>query len=158
MAWTKRQIIEQAFEEAGLASFVFDLSADQIMSAVRRLDSLMAVWNAKGISFPYPISDSANGSDPDQNSGLPDYAVQAAYLALAIQIAPSYGKAIAADTKLSAKQAYDAIAALAAMPQEMQISGLPSGAGAKTIDYPFLREPDTSGVRNSNGDTLIFGG
>ena len=30
MAWTKRQIVTQAFEEIGLASYVFDLEPEQL--------------------------------------------------------------------------------------------------------------------------------
>jgi hypothetical protein len=31
MAWTKRDFITQAFEEAGLGSYVFDLTPEQLL-------------------------------------------------------------------------------------------------------------------------------
>ena len=49
MGWTKRQYIEQAFEEVGLAAYVFDLTPEQLQSALRKLDAMMAEWNAKGL-------------------------------------------------------------------------------------------------------------
>ena len=48
MGWTKRQFVAQAFEEIGLASYVFDLTPEQLQSALRRLDTMMAAWNALG--------------------------------------------------------------------------------------------------------------
>ena len=49
MGWTKREYIEQAFEEIGLASYVFDLTPEQLQSALRKLDAMLAEWNAKGL-------------------------------------------------------------------------------------------------------------
>jgi hypothetical protein len=49
MSYSKRQFVEAAFEEIGLASYVFDLQPEQIDSACRRLDTMMAQWNAVGI-------------------------------------------------------------------------------------------------------------
>ena len=40
MGWTKRQFVTQAFEEIGLASYVFDLTPEQLQSALRRLDAM----------------------------------------------------------------------------------------------------------------------
>ncbi len=157
MSWTKRQIINQAFEDAGLAAFVFDLTADQIQSALRRLDSIMATWNAKGISFPYPIASSGSGSDPDQDSGLPDYAVPAAYMALAIQLCPAFGKVAAPELRSAAKQAYDALLSIACMPREMQIGAMPAGFGNKSPDVPFLNPADTSPVQIGGNGNLVFG-
>jgi hypothetical protein len=54
MGYTKRQFISAAFEEIGLASYVFDLQPEQLQSALRRLDAMMADWNAKGIRLGYP--------------------------------------------------------------------------------------------------------
>lgn len=55
MGWTKRQFVTQAFEEIGLASYVFDLTPEQLDSALRRLDTMIASWNALGIRLGYPL-------------------------------------------------------------------------------------------------------
>ena len=55
MGWTKRQFIEQAFEEIGLAAYVFDLTPEQLQSALRRLDAMMAGWNTNGIRIGWPM-------------------------------------------------------------------------------------------------------
>ena len=157
MGWTKRDIVIQAFEEVGLASFVFDLDATQISSAVRRLDSMMALWYAKGVRLGYPVAQSANGADPDQDTNLPDHAVMAVYQNLAIMLAPGFGKQVSPDLKASAKASYDVLMYAAAAPVEMQITGLPSGAGHKLTEQPFLPAANTDPLKVSGNDQLIFG-
>jgi len=144
MGWTKRQFVEQAFEEIGLASYTFDLSPAQLESAMRRMDTMMATWNAKGIRLGYPIPSSPENSDLDQETNVPDSANEAIYLNLGIRLAPGYGKTVSPDTKVSARSAYEAILSKAAMPVEQQLpSTLPAGAGNKPwrYDNPYLQDP-----------------
>lgn len=146
MGWTKRDIINQAFEEIGLAGYVFDLQAQQIESAVRRLDAMMATWNGKGLRLGYPVPNSPGSGDPDEETNVSDMAVEAMILNLAIRIAPIYGKTVSPDTKASAKGAYNQLMAQAAKPIEMQKDAysIPAGAGNKgwrDARDPFLLEP-----------------
>jgi len=145
MGWTKRQFVTQAFEEIGLAAYVFDLTPEQLESALRRLDSMMASWNAKGIRLGYPIPASPDGSDLDQETNVPDSSNEAIYTNLGIRLAPGFGKTVSPDTKAMAKMAYDTLLSRAAMPPEQQLPGtMPSGAGNKpwrTYDNPFLNKP-----------------
>ena len=146
MAYTKRDIVEQAFEEIGLASYVFDLQPQQLESALRRLDNMMATWNAKGIRLGYPLPSSPADSDLDQEIGVPDSAIEAMYLNLSVRISGGFGKTVSPETKASAKRAYKEVVANAALPVEMQLGNetIPAGAGNKGYRYyndPFLRAP-----------------
>lgn len=146
MAYTKRDIVEQAFEEIGLASYVFDLQPQQLESALRRLDNMMATWNAKGIRLGYPLPSSPADSDLDQEIGAPDSAIEAMYLNLAVRISSGFGKTVSPETKASAKRAYNEVVANSALPIEMQLGNttIPAGAGNKGYRYyndPFLRAP-----------------
>jgi hypothetical protein len=146
MAYTKRDIINMAFEEIGLASYVFDLTPQQLEGALRRLDAMMATWNGKGIRLGYPLPSSPGASDLDQDTDVTDEALEAMALNLAVRIAPGYGKTVSPDTKASAKNAYNQIIAQSAKPVEMQLDNMsiPSGAGNKGYRYyndPFLRHP-----------------
>lgn len=144
MGWTKRQFVTQAFEEIGLAAYVFDLTPEQLESALRRLDTMLATWNAKGIRLGYPLPSSPQDSSLDEQTGVPDSANEAIYVNLAIRLAPSFGKTPSVDTKATAKATYDGLLSLAAMPMEMQMpSSLPVGAGNKpwNIDQPFVNPP-----------------
>jgi hypothetical protein len=130
MGYTKRQFVTAALEEIGLASYVFDLQPEQLQSALRRLDALMADWNGKGIRLGYPLPSSPQDSDLDEESNVPDAANEAVILNLAIRLAPSYGKQVAIETKASAKQGYDVLLQRATVPPQQQLPGsLPSGAG-----------------------------
>lgn len=145
MSWTKRQLVEAAFEEIGYAAYTFDLQPEQLQSALRKLDSMLAQWNATGVRLGYPVPTEADGSDLDQDSNLPDAANEAVFLNLALRIASSVGKAPAMETKTNAKNAYDRLMAIAAQPGRMQFPDtLPAGAGSKSWRYeddPFVRKP-----------------
>ena len=146
MAHTKRDIVNQAFEEIGLASYVFDLQPQQLESALRRLDNMMATWNGKGVRLGYPLPSSPADSDLDQVTGVPDSALEAMATNLAVRIAPMFGKTVSPDTKAIAKKAYTQIITQSATPIEMQFdnTAIPAGAGNKRFrdrQDPFLRDP-----------------
>ncbi len=145
MGMTKRQYIEQAFTEIGLAGYIFDLTPEELNSALRQLDSMMAAWNAKGIRLGWPMPSSPQNSDLDDTTEINDAANEAIYCGLAVRIAPTFGKTVMGQTQFFAKQAYDQLLAIAAAPMERQFpQTMPAGAGNKpwrTYDSPFLRPP-----------------
>jgi hypothetical protein len=142
MGYSKRQFVEASLEEIGLASYVFDLSPQQIESAVRRLDAQMASWNALGIRVGYPLPGSPQDTGLDDETNVPDAAYEAIITNLGIKLAPSYGKTVSPDTKATAKRTYDTLLSRAAMPMEMQLpASMPRGAGAKAYDDPFVDNP-----------------
>lgn len=134
----------QAFDEIGYASYVYDLSAEQLQSALRRLDAMMATWNGRGIRLGYPLPASPSDSDLDEATDVPDSANEAVYANLAIRVAPSIGKTAGQELKTAAKLAYDQLLSRATFPPKMQFPGtMPAGAGNKPWrqDQPFLSEP-----------------
>jgi len=144
MGYTKRQFITGAFEEIGLADYVFDLQPEQLQSALRRLDSMMMEWNAQGIRLGYPIASSPQDSDLDTETNTPDSAWEAVITNLAIRIAPGYGKTVSPDTKVSAKGAYNILLQRATYPLEQQLPGtMPIGQGNKPWrwDNPYVNRP-----------------
>lgn len=153
MSWTKRQLVDQAYAELGLANYVFDLSPDQQADAMRRLNSMMATWNAKGIRISYPIPTSATGGDLDEDSAIPDSAWEAAYLNLAIRLAGGIGRPVPDSLKMTAKDAFNTLLTLHATPIEQQLpTYVPLGAGNKPwrqSDNQYISEPV---------DSLLAGG
>ena len=145
MGYTKRQFISAAFEEIGLASYVFDLQPEQLESALRRLDAMMADWNAKGIRLGYPLPSSPQDSTLSEETLVPDSAYEAIICSLAIRLAPSFGKQVMVETKTTAKQGYDILLQRATFPLEKQLPATtPAGAGNKpwrVYDNPFVRPP-----------------
>lgn len=155
MSYTKRQLVEAAMAEIGLASYAFDLMPEQRELALRRLDSMMAEWNTRGLRLGYPIPSNPADSDIDSNSNIPDAAWEAVITNLALRVAPSYGKMVNPETKVTARHSLNTILARASMPPEMKLPAMPSGAGNKTIDDPFLPQPTTDLVAGPDA-TLDF--
>jgi hypothetical protein len=155
MSYTKRQLVEAAMAEIGLASYAFDLMPEQRELALRRLDSMMAEWNTRGLRLGYPVPDNPADSDIDQDSNTPDAAWEAIITNLALKMAPSYGKQVNIETKITARHALNTILSRASMPPEMKLPAMPSGAGNKTIDDPFLPTPSTDLVAGPDA-TLDF--
>lgn len=146
MSWSKRQFIEQAFEEIGYASYAFDLEPEQLQTALRRMDSMLAVWNSRGVRIGYPLPSSPQDSDLDDETGVPDAAAEAIYTNLAVRLAPTVGKTVAGETRVMARMSYSELLRRFAMPPEQQFVGtLPAGAGTKywrRREDPFVRQPE----------------
>jgi len=148
MGWTKRQFVQRAFEEIGLAQYVFDLLPEQLQSAIYRLDAMCESWNGLGIRLGYPIPSSPQYSDLDEQTNVPDCANEAIYTNLAIKIAPMFGKQMAPPSMINAKNAYNAMLTKLVPVPQMQLGTLPAGAGQKRVYYPFIvqqADPITTG-------------
>ncbi len=156
MGWTKRQLAEKAFEEIGLAAYVFDLTVEQITSAVWRMDAMIGGWSANGVRIGYPLPNSPQDTDIDQDTGIPDFAVEAVYLGLACRIAPMFGKAVAPETKAYADMAYSNMANQVAIPtpERQMPQTMPRGAGTKpwrNYNNPFAYKPQEDILAGSDG-------
>jgi hypothetical protein len=160
MGWTKRQFVEQAFEEIGYASYAYDLEPEQLESAMRRLDAMMATWNGRTIRLGYPLPSSPEDASLEMETSVPDIANEAIYLNLAIRIAPIVGKTASMETKSSARDAYKELLKRAAMPHEMQFpETLPAGQGNKPWRYrdsPFIRPPKDPVDAGPDGEIDLY--
>jgi hypothetical protein len=148
LSFTKREFVEQAMAEIGLAVSVFDLQAEDLERGCQRLDTMMAEWNGRGIRVGYPMNNPTD-VDPDTDTGVPDYANEAIIANLAIRLAPAFGRKVMGETKSSAAQGLISLRARTATPPLMQYpSTLPVGAGNKpwrNTNNPFF-EPDTNEI------------
>jgi hypothetical protein len=157
MSFTKKQIIEQAFEEIGLASYIFDLTPDQLDSALRRLDLMVASWQAMNIQIGYPLPASPGNSNIDEEIQTSLNNNEALVLNLAVRLAPAYGKSVSQDTKTTAKNLYNQLLIEAAMPYEQQfVRTLPLGAGYKRTDQVFVNVPDLNPIVVESNDQMLF--
>ena len=124
---TKRDIIGGAFDELGLSSYDFDIQPEQWQAALKRLDALVLSWQTRGIRLGYNA-----GQNLDADTGLPDYAIQAAVTNLARRIAPLFGRQVAPETILASMHGMDQLLVQAAQPIPMQLpETMPAGAGNK---------------------------
>ncbi|MDA3463490.1 packaged DNA stabilization gp4 family protein [Acinetobacter sp. AOR41_HL] len=157
MSWTKRQLVETAFEEIGMAAYVFDLQPEQVESARRSMDAMAALWSSKNIQIGYPLPTEADSSDLDQDSYIPDYAIETFYLNLAKRLASKFGKVLAPEKVVLAKEGYENLLRMAVShpPQMKYACSLPSGAGNKQCD-PFIVNTQDNVVLAPNQDAEFF--
>jgi hypothetical protein len=159
VSWTKRQIIEQSFDELALAAYVFDITDEELQSALNRLESLMATWLGMGLVLSYSFADDG---DLDASSGLPLVANEAVYLTLAQRIAASKGKTCPPSLSAASRTAYSALlswSARQAVREQQQPAGMPRGAGQKSwrsTQQPYFTQPDDSPVQLADDGGLSF--
>ncbi len=134
---SKRQIVEMAFEWIGLPGYTFDASADEMASALRRLDTLMATDQIAGLRLNYNFPAGIGKSDPDEPSGIPDYAVLGISGQLAILVSPGIGKTISREALAGFSTSLRDLRAKAiCVPQMTWAGGTPSGAGnSRRLSY-----------------------
>jgi hypothetical protein len=164
MTWAKQRIVDQAYDELALSGYIFDLTPEEYAFAGRKLETMVAMWGADGISLPYSF-DASEDPDLTAESGLSLSQLEAVYLGLAKRIAASKGKQLMPSTLTAAHEAKNALIAQEVqrnVGQMQQKSGMPMGAGWKSygniIGAPFSTPPDTSPVRLGEGGGMELNG
>lgn len=156
--YTKGQIVAEAFAELGLAAYEFDLTADEIQGAIRRMDAMIANWEGRGWHLGYALPDAYDASTPDDASGLADTDALAVIQNLAIAIAPSYGKTPSQETRTGARNAVDNIRARFATPYQQQYQNtMPRGAGNRRSFWRtnFYPVPDTGALATDETGLVV---
>ncbi len=138
MAWTKRDIVKQAFAEIGRSEYDFDASPEDTQHALRVLDSMAATWAMQGLRIGYAGGDGFG--DIDASVEVPEFAHEALYLSLAVRIAPSFGKSASPDTKAAAKEARNGVLSRLINLRPRVISGY-AGSGASRPNLPVPDDP-----------------
>lgn len=143
MSYTKGELVHSALNEIGIADYDYDVSPEETESALRRLDSMMAEWDGRGLRLSYPLPSMACGSTLDEDSNIPDIAWEAVIVNLAVRLAPSYGKVVMRETKITAKNALNTVYNQFAIAPEQQLRQMPKGAGYKSEEPYSARAKDT---------------
>lgn len=141
---TKRQIVEMAYEECSLAGYEFNVTPEELVSGLRKLDAMMAEWRVMSKDLAYNFPATFGEGDLDDLSGIPDAAVSGVSISLALAIMPAMGKAMSPESMNRYGRAMDAIKAMCAViPTVAWPSGVPAGAGNRRWGGPFLRSGTT---------------
>lgn len=154
--WTKGAVVKKAFESMGLAAYVFDLSPDELQSAVQSMDMMIASWNGRGIRLAYALESDPDGASVDQASGLADSDIECVVCNLAVRLAPSYGKTTPPEIGRTARETFDAMLSRSTeMPTVQMPRTMPMGAGYKRRNQrPFFSPADPVDAGNDGEITL----
>jgi hypothetical protein len=134
VSWTKKELIKATFDAIGISGFEFDLQPEDREAALRRLDAMMATWNADGLRLGYPLHNSPADSDITEDAGVPDSAIEAVIENFSLRIAPIYKKPVTREQRVTAMKSYDTLMMRQAglSPEEKKLPGtLPLGQGNK---------------------------
>lgn len=97
----KRDIIELAFDDCGMAGYEFDRTPEEQSMALRKLNALMMEQPWAGLGYAQP---SYGVGQAEGGSGLPDYAVNTVAMYLALRIAPGLGVTLSPEYKAAASR------------------------------------------------------
>jgi len=92
----KRDIVEMMFEECGSAGYEFERTPEEVLSALRKLNALMAEWPFDQLDYLQP--DFSPG-DPDSLTGVAVKYNQVIALQLALRFAPNMGATLSPESK-----------------------------------------------------------
>lgn len=135
MAFTKRQIVEGALGDLALASYVFDITPDELQAALLRIESMLRTWAALNIYTGYLLPTTPAVSDPDDDSGMGDLYEEAVRTNGALRIATLFGKAASAELRLAATLAYQGMLVPRKIPSMQLPRTLPVGSGNRMYGY-----------------------
>jgi len=141
---TKRAIIEMTFEEMTLAGYEFDATPEEQAAYLRQLDAMMAEWRGPGrqLAIPYNAPAVLGEGNFEDESGVPDFAIQAVAISLAKRCAPKIGKTLSPETQAALVSGMDAINAAFSPRVERRLGRTtPRGAGNRWAAAwdPFFR-------------------
>lgn len=146
MGWTKRDVVRQAFAELGRGDYDFDLQPDEMQNALRVLDMMVARWGSAGLRIGYSGGDGSG--EIDAGAAVPEFAIEALYTGLALRLAPSFGKTVAAETARAAQEAYSDLAARMIRVRPRTVVGYAGGFSALS--------PSPDGITlGRDGNTMI---
>jgi len=155
---TKRQVVLQAFRNAGVASYIFDLRPEELQDAATELDQMMAMWTANDINLGYVV-----GDDLDSESGIALANLPAVVSNLAMTICTLFGRQPPAALAANAAQSYAGllVQAMINVDATRPMQGhIPYGAGNRRLGTPgpiFIPADSTAPLqqRPGNGDLVL---
>ena len=137
------EVVIDALEDLVVQAEEAPIEQAEAKAAIRFLNDLMAMWDAKGISLGYTVV-----SDMGDEVTVPDGALMGIKAHLAITLAPKYEVPVPREVYQKAKDGYDAILNLAVtMGESAYPDTLPQGSGNT---YPGYEDttffPDQEGT------------
>jgi hypothetical protein len=127
---TKGDIVAAAYEEMGLPNYEFDMSAEEWVSSLKKLDLLMAARPFVNLPLGYNFPATLGTSGKLDPVGFADTFSQTIAISLAKRIAPSKGKQLSSDTKKAYQAGLnDLLAQASTIPTQRLRGNTPLGSG-----------------------------
>lgn len=127
---TKGDILQMAREACATAGYDFEATPEEDQSQLRQLDAMMAEWeDNEGIVLGFNYAGNGYGAI-NEDSGIPRGALSAVASSLAMRLAPTMGKSMAAEAKAALGRSMGTLRAkYCAIPPMQMGRNTPRGAG-----------------------------
>lgn len=138
---TKQAIVLRALRRAGLASSAMLLAPEpeSIQDGLQDLEDMMAAWEGDGVPLSYRYT-SAPEPQPDEESGIPDWSINAVVHNLALVMCVDNQRPIPAKLDTLAYNDLRTVKArLVTVPSLQRRNDMPRGTGNATGIDPFGR-------------------
>ena len=162
---TKGQVADLIAEELGRAGYDFDIQPGEVLSWLRKMDALLAQWQAQGITLNYNFPASFGTSKPTDMMGVPDAALDTIAAWVAMRVAPGIGKTMSTESRkamadgLSLLRSETAVIPCMHYPKTTAIG---SGWNPWAIWRPFARydsdNTECDDMRNSGSTVIVTTG
>jgi P22 tail accessory factor len=106
---TKGDLVNAAYEEIGLAGYIFDIQPEEVQTGVRRLERFMLMLDGRGIRLGYNAAASVSLATANDPTGIPNWSEDAIIPLFALRLAPTLGKQISPDTRTAARRGLNAL-------------------------------------------------
>lgn len=135
----KRDIVEMMREFCGQAGYEFELTADEVASDLRLLDTMMAEWPWNRMGYDPATYGSGLPEDP---SGLSEEDIPAVFMHLAQRRCPGLGASLPPEGRAQMKKAYaSACSRYATVPVMPHARNTVRGSGSRGMwRDPFINE------------------
>lgn len=132
----KRDIIEMMFEECGSAGYEFERTPEELSSALRKLNAMMAEWPFDLLGYIQPEYSPGN---PEDLTGVASKYNQVIALQLALRFAPNMGASLSPESRAALARSMALLSAETATITGSKIVSAVSGAGNRSR-LPFIHE------------------
>lgn len=130
MAVRKSDLVRDALTKLAIIDYDYDIDPAEFRTGLIAMEVMMASWDARGIKCGYIIAPTPEMAKAEDDAGIPDIARRAIAYSLAIDIAPTYGKAITQEVAAGASSGMtDLLAAIQYLPTVQYPRNMPRGSG-----------------------------
>lgn len=150
MSITKGKLAERIHKALGLNSRFTDAEPDQVLDTLNTVNDWMSTENGVGRRLGWNSNDPNTPANPDEETGIPDWAIQGVVYSCAILVASYFDKQPSQAIYSAAAQGMQTIAARTIEYQEVQYPNrMPLGQGNRSpYGSTYYRQADR--IRTDN--------
>jgi len=154
MTITKSDIVEQAFNELRISGLTVNPSPEDNKLALQVLERMAIAWGNQGLLVSWDKSTYITDPDPQDDSGIEDWALEGFAQNLALKLCPAFGKQAARELYSLAAESKAGLYSADLITQENN-AYLPIGAGNGAYYWNAYQYNEESVTVGNDGNLTI---